>query len=1280
MVKALWSLLLGLLLLTPHITHASEHVRQVYSRFIALEQNQAHISSTALAQDHAGQIWLGTQHGLYRLNGSEVTLFRADATDEHSLSADWISSLLVDQQGTLWIGTRYAGVNRFNPSTESFSRVVLPETINNSSSEISVLYQDPRQRLWVGSYGAGLFLLDPQQLSLTPQALPNRVDGVSSVHINDLLMAADGTLYLASGDAPLRTLSGTSGGLIAWHPEQNAARGWHKVDHKHAAGSINKLHLKSSQQLLLASFSGGLLQLDLSSGELFIPQQPASMRQAQLTDMLEDESGGLWLASYNAGLWFQQSAGQDWQQFQHQGQFSGGLPGNSIYALMLDKQGTVWTVNQLRVAGISRFARYIRTLPTATDQPQLLPATDILGIDVVDRNRVWLANRQGGLLRFDPQHASLEAIPKPKGHTGFSARQVRWSGQLEVVWTGSEQGLWQFRPTTQEWQSVPLLTNGQVQPVIKSLYLDRQHQLWVGTRGHGVFIVSPDGLQVTPLNRYSTPSLPVDDINLVYQDSFGLIWIGSADQGLFLYDQQQNRLQQWQQKDSRQHGLQFNGIQLLVEENGHLWIHAGNLRHRVLRAKNTPSRITGFKPYLTADDNDAELRSAQLFRLLYRSHFLPEQQSYLNLDERLGVQSVTWIGSWAEHEGWLFRGGKEGLDYYQIDQLPQKWPLNSLKLTSLSLFNQRISPAKTETQSLLPVVLSALEQLTLVYQQDMFSLHFSVPEFVQPEKLRYRYQLKGFDRDWIQASQPVATYTRLPPGNYLWQAEASLGDGPWQTQTSLAVAVLPPWWMTWWFRSVLIALFVFSGYSWYQQKMKRQLEMRRQLELQVSLRTEELSQKTGQLQEKHQALQRSYQDLTLLQQISREITASLDLKQVLTRCHSHLSQILDAHVLLIGIYRETEHKLDFAFWMENNQLAPRFDLDLAQANTPAVICFSSQREIVIREAAEFLAQLPQIPQPLYGAMTKSVLYLPLTVSGKTVGVFSVQSLEDHAYSDSQIELLRTLASYVAISVANADSFEQLQLTQQQLITQEKMAGLGSLVAGVAHEINTPLGICVTASSHLQAELDKVQQAVEQKMLQQSQFQRFLQHLREGLKILQVNTGRAADLVQSFKKVSVDQSNVSLREFNLATYVQDVLLTLKPQLHKATCVLEAQCDSDLVLYTDPGAIAQIITNLVMNTLIHGVKDRPNPRIQLSFTQEGRSILMRFGDNGRGLDQRALQHLFEPFYTTNRNNGGTGLGAHIVYNLVTVSLKGHIDVQSEPEQGLHYKITFPVRRDG
>lgn len=433
------------------------------------------------------------------------------------------------------------------------------------------------------------------------------------------------------------------------------------------------------------------------------------------------------------------------------------------------------------------------------------------------------------------------------------------------------------------------------------------------------------------------------------------------------------------------------------------------------------------------------------------------------------------------------------------------------------------------------------------------------------------------------------------------------------------------------------------------------------------------------MQDKHQALQRSYQDVTLLQQISREITASLDLKQVLTRCHYHLSEILDAHVLLIGIYRETEHKLDFAFWMEDNQLAPRFDIDLDQTWTPGVICFNQQREILIGCQADFLRYLPQMPDPLYGALTQSVLYFPLTVSGKAVGVFSVQSLDEHAYSESQIDLLRTLASYVAISVANADSFEQLQLTQQQLITQEKMASLGALVAGVAHEINTPLGICVTATSHLQVEMELIQQAADNKTLQQSQFQRFLQHLKDGLKILQVNTTRAADLVQSFKQVSVDQSNVSLREFSLLGYMQDVLLTLKPQLHKAGCKMELQCPDDIVLYTDAGAIAQIITNLVMNALIHGLSQQPEPRIQISFLQEGRLVILKFSDNGIGVDPRALEHIFEPFYTTRRNNGGTGLGTHIVFNLVNGSLRGQIDVHSQPGQGLHYKITFPARRE-
>lgn len=1258
---------------------ASTLVQQVYSRFIPLEQTQAHTSSTALVQDQTGQIWLGTQHGLYRFNGTDVKLFRADPTKSDTLSADWVSSLLVDNQGTLWIGTRYAGLNRFDEDTERFERIALPvANKTGTSAEISVLYQDPNQQIWVGSYGAGLFRWDSQQQQLTHVELPKQIDGVSSLHLNDVMMDDQGLLWLAAGDAPVRTMAGASGGVIRWQLQGNRLTGFLKTADADLIGSVNKLRQTADGTLLLASFSGGLLHMSNAKPLPFSPAQPEVLAQAQLTDMLIDPQGGLWLASFNAGLWYQSAPDALWQNFQHLPQFSAGLPSNNLYALMLDQQGTLWTVSQTRISGLSRFARQVQTLPHDSDQPDLLPVGDILGIDAVNAEKVWLANRDGGLMLFNPTTKQMLPVPPPMGKEVFSVRQVV-EDQRRQLWVGTENGLWLYQTDTSQWQEYPLLKHSIQQPVIKSLLEDKQRRLWIGTRGHGLFMLDADRNNLQRYHRLGKPEFPFDDINMVYQDSYDGMWVGSADQGLARLDPESGQFLRWQQQQATVHGLQFNGIQLIVEENQHLWIHAGNVRHRLIRQQGAPAKVLGFKPYLTDEDIDLELQQADLFRLLYRKHWLAGASSYLNLDESLGMQSVTWIGSWDSLDGYIFRGGKEGMDYFRIADLPRDWPLSPLELTNLSLFNQMIPPARPESLQLLPVVIGALDDLKLLYQQDMFSIHFAAAEFVLPRQLEYRYQLTGFDRDWILAQRPVATYTRLPPGTYTFQVEARISGGSWQTARQLPVHILPPWWMTWWFRSGMVALVLFSGWAWYQQKMTRQLEMRRKLEQLVTQRTEELSHKTDQLQEKHQALQRSYQDVTLLQQISTEITASLDLKQVLTRCHHHLSEILDAHVLLIGIYRETEHKLDFAFWMEDNKLAPRFDIDLDQNWAPGVICFNKQQEILIGCNEDFLNYLPQIPEPLYGKLTQSVLYFPLTVSGKAVGVFSVQSLEPHAYSESQIALLRTLASYVAISVANADSFEQLQLTQQQLITQEKMASLGALVAGVAHEINTPLGICVTASSHLQVELETIQQALDSKNIQQSQFQRFLQHLREGLKILQVNTARAADLVQSFKQVSVDQSNVTLREFSLRSYLQDVLLTLKPQLHKAGCALDFQCPDDIELYTDPGAIAQIITNLVLNSLLHGVNQVPDPQIQISFSQEGRMVILKFGDNGVGMDQRALAHIFEPFYTTKRNKGGTGLGTHIVFNLVNGSLKGQIDVQSSPGAGLHYKISFPARRD-
>lgn len=1265
----------SLLLFLAFSLHATDLQRQVFARFTAFNPIK-NLPTTSIAQDHTGAIWIGTQHGLFRMHGNEQSVFRADPTDPYTLSADWVTALLVDSSGTLWVGTRYAGLNRFDEKTERFSKIELPARHNKSNTaEVSVLHQDASGQIWVGSYGSGLYRWDAENNLLQPVELPEIVNGVSTLHLNDVIADDKGHLWLAAGTTPLRTMPAEMSGLIHWDPATNQLQGFSHTQNGRPLGSINRLKFDHQGTLRLASFRSGLLSYSATDNTVIQPQQPIALMNAQLTDIATDEQGGLWVASFSNGLWYLPPDGARWDHFRYSTAFSAGLASDSINQLFFDNQHTLWVITQNRMQSLNRFSRHIRTLPRLDKSPGTLRSADILAIDAVDKNKVWLGNRTGGLLQFNPQTSELLQYESPAGFSDMAVRQVLQHGSS--LWVGSDRGLWQFDPSQNQWQLFPLQDIAN-QPVIIALYLDQQQRLWAGTRGHGVFLISNQRI-IRHFDQQSKPAIGFNDSSVILQDRFGAIWLGSSGQGLTRLDPDLNHAIHWQQADAKQHGLQFNGVQLIVEENQDIWVHSGNTRHLAIRDPQQPQRILGFKPYLQPADIDEKLQKAELFRLLYRTHWLAKANSMVELSENHGVQSVTWIGAWDEHDGILYRGGQEGLDYYPRATLPDDWPLNPIKMVNLALYNQLIQPARPDSMSFLPVVPSELTKLQLQYSQDMFTLHFASAEFVFPTQLQYRYQLAGFDRDWINGALPMATYTRLPPGTYQFNAQARIQNGPWQQAATLPVVILPPWWMTWWFRALVVASLLVLIYGWYRQNMRRQLLMRQKLEQQVTLRTDELRQRTLQLEDKHQALQLSYQNMALLQQIGSEITASLDLQQVLTRCHDHVSKILDAHVLLIGIYRETEHVLDFAFWIENNHLAPRFTIELTNTDVPSVVCFTQQREIIVSRVEDFLRYLPAIPSPLYGELTRSVLYFPLTINGKPVGVFSVQSLQEQAYQAAQIDLMRTLASYVAISVANADSYEQLQQTQQKLITQEKMASLGALVAGVAHEINTPLGVCVTATSHLQVEYEQIAEATNNKTLAQSQFQRFMQHLAEGLKILQVNTTRASDLIQSFKQVSVDQSNVALREFDLRSYMQDVLLTLRPKLNKTGCRLDFRCPEQVTMFTDPGALAQIVTNLVFNALLHGLDKHPHPEIYLHFSVDSRMICLQFGDNGCGMEPRALSHIFEPFFTTKRNEGGTGLGTHIVFNLVTASLKGQIETHSKPGEGLHYTMTFPIRRD-
>ncbi|HYD31962.1 MAG TPA: ATP-binding protein [Azospirillaceae bacterium] len=253
---------------------------------------------------------------------------------------------------------------------------------------------------------------------------------------------------------------------------------------------------------------------------------------------------------------------------------------------------------------------------------------------------------------------------------------------------------------------------------------------------------------------------------------------------------------------------------------------------------------------------------------------------------------------------------------------------------------------------------------------------------------------------------------------------------------------------------------------------------------------------------------------------------------------------------------------------------------------------------------------------------------------------------------------------------------QVEETQANLIQAERMAALGGLVAGVAHEINTPVGITLTAASHLADRTTAIRRLFEDGRIRKADFEEFIATATEASTLILANASRAAELIQSFKQVAADQTSAERRAFELKPFIQEVLLSLSPKVRQAGHTVTVDCPDGIRVDGFPGAFSQVITNFVMNSLQHAYQDGRAGYLSLSVRESAPGLLeLRYTDDGCGITRENLPRIFDPFFTTRRGTGGTGLGLHIVSNIVTDTLKGGIEVETTAGGGTSFVVTFP-----
>jgi signal transduction histidine kinase len=789
------------------------------------------------------------------------------------------------------------------------------------------------------------------------------------------------------------------------------------------------------------------------------------------------------------------------------------------------------------------------------------------------------------------------------------------------------------------------------------------------------------------------------------EDPHGNLWIGTEN-GLDRFDRATGKFTHYRHDPARRDSLSHNRVYYLyLDPQERMWIGTASGLNMARMGGDGKLRFQVYPPAngRTHDPIGAILPD-QLGRLWISttagiSLFNPETGQFRNYGSRDGlIDGSYFVGvGYRAPDGTLYFGGLDGVTAFQPEQIRDNLHAPQVAITDFSIFNQSILGGAPRGDMVERGTAGELKALSLSYRDAVFSFEFAGMHYADPQRNRYAYQLQGFDPAWVMADagKRFATYTNLDPGHYVFRVKAANKDGVWSNEpVTLAVTITPPVWKTWWFRILAVSLVLGGAYLLFRIRVRLLMRQKQDLEQEVGSRTRELVQQKESIEREKENVELAHRSISLLSDIGRRITANLDSEAIMTLLYQQVHALMDASVFGIGIYRPEQELIEYPFAMERGKRYTPYTRSMREPNQLAVWCITHGQEVFINDLEQEYSRYIDSLELVSGAEDmgtledgslptepRSLIYVPISVGGQVRGVITVHSYRAHAYQRIDLDMLTTLASYVAVAFANADSYRQLRDAQQQLVEREKLAALGSLVAGVAHELNTPIGNSLVIASTLEDKTAEMEILNNGNTLRRSDLRSFLDAAREASTLLMRSLRNAAELVNSFKQVAVDQASAKRRQFNLHQASHEIVMTMKNQVRKAGHQIVVEMPDDIVMDSFPGPYGQVIINLINNALLHAFEGREGGEdgvIRMWAVQLGADrVRIVFEDNGKGIPLEHQARIFDPFFTTKLGQGGNGLGLSITYNIVTSLLDGSIRVDSAVGVGTRFTLDLPLK---
>lgn len=1264
-----------------------------------------------IIQDKQGFMWFATQDGLNRYDGYDFVVYRQKHEDENSLSENYVNTVFEDSNGFLWLTTRN-GLNRFDPKNNKFTRFFydLHDPYSLTANWTFATNEDHLGHIWVGTFKSGLNVYDPNTKRFNHYRHdPNDITTLSDDGIYDIFVDNGGVIWIAT----------RNGGVSRFNQQRNDfTRFMHDPSDPNSISHnrVYKIFQHSDGSLWFATRGGGLNRFDAATEtfERFVhdPNDPYSISSNQVWSIAEDPDGNILAGTFGQGLNKLSLKTGKFTRITHDPTSKNAIPGNSVISSFLDDSGIMWFgVRDVGLALLNHETSVFNHYRHEADNPNSLSHNSVQAFVELANGDVLISTREGGINVFDQQTGDFALLEQkyPGNNPLLKApMNMMYEDKQGNLWLGSkEQGLirynlkngkirnYRHRPNDNE--SIP--SNNVI-----VMLPDNKGKLWLGTP-EGLVHFNPQTGKSKVYNHQVDNSTTIvsDYVTSLLLDRNANLWVGTQN-GLDLFEPQTETFKHYQHDPGDPNSISTNSIMSLYEDSrGVLWVSTSSGLNRFDSETEKFTRLQQ-KQGLSNDQVYGVLEDQQ--RLLWIvtnygvNHYNPLTSAIklYTLYDGLQHNEFNQGAFYQLKDGQMLFGGLNGFNLVDPKMIKDNPYPPKVIITNFRIFNESVPVGsfnqKKKDLVFLDQSISHTQSITLSHEENVFSLEFSALHYAAPELNKYAYWLRGFDQKWTNTDfkNRRATYTNLAAGKYTFEVKAANKDGVWSPEpTTLEITILPPWWLTKTAKFAWLALFFLSVNFIYRWKTNQIRKQKSELQLQV---TRQVAQVVAQ----KRALETSYNDIRIISSIGQKINASLDLEQVLWSVYEDINKLMDGTVFGIGLYQPKRRRIKLKLALENGNRYEPYYRSMDNKNQFPVWCIDHDEVVFVNDleldGCKYLktheyndsAQQNNFDDDeAYSGVPQSFIYCPIKANDQILGYITVQSFNRHAYQDVHVDILKTLAAYTGTAIINAKEHQALVDSRKELIESQKMANLGALSAGVAHEINNPTNFVHVSAQNLEVDLERFQEFVfslagddaDEEIL--DTFREQFKPLNDHINTIKDGTGRIRTIVKDLRAFTHLEASDKMR-VNIVNALKSTINLVRTQFFEyCEFVTDFRDSPSLMCY--PAQLNQVFMNLIVNAC-DAIREKQElsqtrelGKITVSCRAEEGFVEVIVKDDGCGMDEETKQRAFEAFYTTKDLGKGTGLGLSISMGIIKKH-EGELLLESELDKGSSFKVKLPI----